>query len=174
MAPNVPMAEPTQEGPKCIQAVLLGQPGAGKGTQLIGKNLEAPPCKNGFLPGGIPWTVSRKEKLDSVTEFIISDSLLIQRITGRLIRPKSGHSYHEEFNSTKEPMKEDITGEPLNHQSDDNEKALKIHLEAYHTQTTPLAEYYSKQGIHSAINTSQTPDVLFASILAAFSKATSW
>lgn len=33
MAPNVPMAEPTQEGPKCIQAVLLGQPGAGKGTQ---------------------------------------------------------------------------------------------------------------------------------------------
>lgn len=32
-APNVPMAEPTQEGPKCIQAVLLGQPGAGKGTQ---------------------------------------------------------------------------------------------------------------------------------------------
>uniref|UniRef100_A0A8D0T4I0 Adenylate kinase active site lid domain-containing protein n=2 Tax=Sus scrofa TaxID=9823 RepID=A0A8D0T4I0_PIG len=134
---------------------------------LIGKNLEQAEMLDDLME-------KRKEKLDSVTEFSISDSLLIQRITGRLIRPKSGHSYHEEFNSTKEPMKEDITGEPLNRQSDDNEKALKIHLEAYHTQTTPLAEYYSKQGIHSAINTSQTPDVLFASILAAFSKATSW
>ena len=70
-------------------------------------------------------------------------------------------------------MKDDITGEPLIRRSDDNEKALKIRLEAYHTQTTPLVEHYSKQGIHSAISASQTPDIVFASILAAFSKATS-
>ena len=65
-----------------------------------------------------------------------------------------------------------ITGEPLVRRSDDNEKALKIRLEAYHTQTTPLVEYYSKRGIHSTIDATQTPDVVFASILAAFSKAT--
>lgn len=65
-----------------------------------------------------------------------------------------------------------ITGDPLVRRSDDNEKALKIRLEAYHTQTTPLVEYYRKRGIHSAVDASQTPDVVFASILAAFSKAT--
>ncbi|KAK2498353.1 hypothetical protein MC885_021832 [Smutsia gigantea] len=69
-------------------------------------------------------------------------------------------------------MKDDITGEPLIRRSDDNEKALKIRLEAYHTQTIPLVDYYSKRGIHSTINAAQTPDVVFASILAAFSKAT--
>lgn len=34
MAPNVPAAEPAPESPKGIRAVLLGPPGAGKGTQV--------------------------------------------------------------------------------------------------------------------------------------------
>lgn len=34
MAPNVPASEPAPECPKGIRAVLLGPPGAGKGTQV--------------------------------------------------------------------------------------------------------------------------------------------
>lgn len=40
---------------------------------------------------------SRKEKLDSVVELVIPDQLLISRITGRLIHPASGRTYHKEF-----------------------------------------------------------------------------
>lgn len=39
----------------------------------------------------------RKEKLDSVVQLVIEDQLLISRITGRLIHPASGRSYHKEF-----------------------------------------------------------------------------
>ena len=39
----------------------------------------------------------RKEKLDSVVQMLIADQLLISRITGRLIHPASGRSYHREF-----------------------------------------------------------------------------
>lgn len=39
----------------------------------------------------------RKEKLDHVVELKIDDSLLISRITGRLIHPASGRTYHKEF-----------------------------------------------------------------------------
>lgn len=39
----------------------------------------------------------RKEKLDSVVQLQIDDQLLISRITGRLIHPASGRTYHREF-----------------------------------------------------------------------------
>lgn len=42
-------------------------------------------------------------------EFQISDSLLVRRITGRLIHPASGRSYHEEFNPPKKFMKDDVS-----------------------------------------------------------------
>ena len=61
-----------------------------------------------FVLDGFPRTVpqaekldamleSRKEKLNSVIQLLIADQLLISRITGRLIHPASGRSYHREF-----------------------------------------------------------------------------
>ncbi len=40
---------------------------------------------------------SRKETLDSVVQLTIADQLLISRITGRLVHPTSGRTYHREF-----------------------------------------------------------------------------
>ena len=45
----------------------------------------------------------RKEKLDSVVQLVIDDQLLISRITGRLIHPASGRSYHKEFKYASHP-----------------------------------------------------------------------
>ena len=69
------------------------------------------PCR--FVLDGFPRTVpqaqkldgmleSRKEKLNSVVQLQIDDQLLISRITGRLIHPASGRTYHREFQYVKD------------------------------------------------------------------------
>jgi adenylate kinase len=213
--------------PKSIRMVLIGPPGAGKGTQApnlkekfcachlatgdmlrsqVAKKtqlgLEAkkimdqgglvsddimvnmikselasnPECKNGFILDGFPRTIPQAEKLDQMltesgkplekaVELKIEDELLVSRITGRLVHPASGRSYHKEFNPPKTPMTDDITGEPLVQRSDDNVEALSKRLVSYHKQTEPIVDYYKKAGIWSGIDASQKPTKVWADIL---------
>lgn len=106
----------------------------------------------------------RKTSLDAVIEFGIADSLLVRRITGRLIHTASGRSYHEEFHPPKKPMTDDVTGEPLVRRSDDNIDALKKRLDTYNKQTVPLVDYYMRRGIHWRVDAAKSADQVFSKI----------
>lgn len=132
-----------------------------------------------FILDGFPRTVAQAEKLDDMlnannqklhhaVELQIDDGLLVSRITGRLVHPGSGRSYHKIFNPPKDTMKDDITGEPLIQRSDDNADALKKRLVTYHTQTSPVVGYYKSTGIWKGIDASQEPGQVWKSLLQVF------
>jgi adenylate kinase len=47
---------------------------------------------------------------------------------------------------------EQVTGEPLIQRPDDNAETLKKRLDAYHKQTSPLVDYYSKRGVLATLD----------------------
>lgn len=68
--------------------------------------------------------------------------------------------YNLDFNPPKVPGKDDVTGEPLSKRPDDNADVFKQRLKAYHELTTPLLEYYDKQGLLHSVQ-GETSDIIY-------------
>ncbi len=103
----------------------------------------------GCLFDGVPRTIAQAKGLrdggvciDLVLEFVMSDELIVERLTARRVHPASGRVYHLQFRPPRMPGLDDVTGEPLVHRPDDHEETVLARLEVYREQTTPLVEYY--------------------------------
>ncbi|KAJ0779924.1 putative adenylate kinase [Helianthus annuus] len=135
---------------------------------IIDEAMKKPSCQKGFILDGFPRTVSQAEKLDEmlakqgtkidkVLDFAIDDTILEERITGRWIHASSGRTYHTKFAPPKVPGIDDVTGEPLMQRKDDTAAVLKSRLEAFHRQTEPVIDYYSKKGVVAKLPAEKPP-----------------
>lgn len=148
---------------------------------IIDEAIKRPSCQKGFILDGFPRTVVQAEKLDSmlakqgtkvdkVLNFEIADSILEERITGRWVHPGSGRSYHYKFNPPQTKGLDDVTGEPLVQRKDDNVEALKSRLDAFHKQTQPVIDYYSKRGVVANLHADRQPQEVTKEIETALRK----
>ena len=127
-------------------------------AELISDRIDELDEKQGFILDGFPRTVvqaniidtllaEKGRTLDRVIELRVDDDLLVERVTGRFTCVNCGAGYHEKFRPPKVAGKCDACGGgEFRRRSDDNEEAMRERLEAYHTQTAPLLDYYEARG----------------------------
>ncbi len=131
-------------------------------VEIIKDRFSKPDMKAGWMLDGYPRTIPQAEALDAILPSLsqkidivlnidVPDAELVKRVTGRRMC-KCGTTYHVQFNPPKVAGKCDACGADLYQRKDDTEETVKQRLQAYHTQTQPLIDYYNKKGIVATIN----------------------
>ena len=147
-----------------MNIIMLGAPGAGKGTQaaVLCEHFGIPTISTGnmireALKNGTEMGLKAKsfmaEALDNmgveiqhVINIDISDEKIINRMSGRRVCENCGRPFHI---VTLKPKKEGICddcGGTLVQRKDDHPDTVLARLETYHKETEPLVSYYEKQG----------------------------
>ena len=165
-----------------MKVIMLGAPGAGKGTQpdelvcdLVVDRIQQDDCKNGYLLDGFPRTIPQAEALDAAVEKLgekidyavnidVPDDNIINRMSGRRACVGCGATYHIVFNPPKVEDVCDVCGKSLILRDDDKPETVKTRLDVYHAQTQPLIDYYAGRGVLVTVDGTQNMDKVFADI----------
>ena len=120
---------------------------------LVKERIAQDDCSNGFLFDGFPRTIPQAEAMvdagvtiDHVVEIAVADNEIVARLSGRRVHPGSGRIYHVQHNPPQREGVDDDTGEPLVQRDDDQEDTVRKRLEIYHSQTSPLIDFYQSMG----------------------------
>lgn len=118
-------------------------------------------AKDGAILDGFPRTIKQAEKLDEIlkslgkkVDLVINLTTPKEEIIDRMLtrRVCTNQECKATYNTKLHPPKVegicDKCGSKLKQRDDDsNEDAIKRRLEIYEEQTSPLVEYYNKQGV---------------------------
>ena len=112
----------------------------------------------GFILDGYPRTIVQAEALEkfisdekialtAVINFVTSDDVLVDRLSGRRGCPKCGKIYHVRNMPPKKDGICDVDGEKLTTRKDDEPATILNRLKVYQESTKPLVEFYRKRGL---------------------------
>lgn len=126
-------------------------------VEVVKARLSRPDTQAGFLLDGFPRTVfqaqeldkilsARKQKIDVVLSITLEDEEIVKRLSSRRVCVSCGASY----NTITQPPKSDSICDKCSGKvilrADDNPDTIRQRLKVYKDQTSPLIDYYSKQG----------------------------
>jgi adenylate kinase len=121
--------------------------------QLLVERIKNQDCESGFLLDGFPRTIRQAEVLDKtsnidlVINLNVSDEIIIERLSNRIVCRKCGDIYNLLTLKPKEKGICNKCGGTLYQRKDDTPKVIKERLTVYKKETEPLVKYYTKKGI---------------------------
>ncbi|EMA51741.1 adenylate kinase [Halococcus thailandensis] len=118
----------------------------------------------GYVLDGYPRNTEQADYLADITTLdvvcllSVSDSELVERLTGRRVCNDCGANYHVEFNPPEEEGVCDECGGALIQREDDTEETVKERIDVYHESTEPVVDYYREAGVLEEIDGEATPE----------------
>ena len=95
----------------------------------------------------------------------LSDDIILERLTQRLVCSKCGAPFHLSYSPPKEENLCDHCSGKLMHRSDDTEGVIRNRLKVYYNQTAPLITYYSQEQYLKTISCNQPIQSVLEDIL---------
>jgi adenylate kinase len=140
---------------------------------IMEARLKEPDCQKGFLLDGFPRTIPQAEalkklldklniKLDRVINLDVPKDVILDRLTTR--RTCSNADCQEIYNIKSKPPKADGTcfkcGSKAIQRADETEEAITKRLETYNEKTSPLTNFYQKEGLLKSISSLSSEEIV--------------
>ena len=128
--------------------------------QIMEVRLQQPDCRKGFILDGFPRTIPQAVELktlmnkigiglDFVVNLEVPRPVILDRLTTR--RTCSNPNCQEIYNIKSNPPNPDGTckkcGSPTIQRADETVEAINFRLETYMAKTSPLIDFYEKEGL---------------------------
>lgn len=131
-------------------------------------------CEKGYILDGFPRTIAQAETLQKkvatkskilAINLSLPDSIIVQRLTKRMLCTECQAPYHLLFSPPKLEGKCDHCKGKLIQRSDDSLEVVQNRLSIYHQQTAPLISFYENQGLLHEVNAQLSKEAILLNIL---------
>ncbi|MFB6171946.1 MAG: adenylate kinase [Haloarculaceae archaeon] len=125
---------------------------------------------DGFVLDGYPRNLDQAEYLAEITDLDVvisldvSESELVDRLTGRRVCSECGTNYHVEFDRPEEKGVCDECGGELIQRDDDTEETVRERLRVFRENTQPVIDFYEERGDLVRVDGEQSPDEVWSAL----------
>ncbi len=146
-------------------------------SDMVFERLSMPDCYRGSILDGFPRNLNQAKSLHErlpqtshviALNFNVPETVLIERIAGRLICKSCNRPYHQEFAPPSEFGVCDQCGGDLHTRIDDQEAVFRNRMKNYRQETSPMVDFYARHtGILEEIDGQKPKEQVYRDVLGA-------
>lgn len=143
-------------------------------VEIVKDRLSKDDCANGYILDGFPRSLAQAKALDAFDDvdyavnLSVDSDTVIKRLSGRRFCPDCNGTFH--ISALEDEHSCPNCGGKLVVRDDDREETVRERLNVYDETTSPLVDYYDKQGKLITVDGNGSVDSVYGNILAVLKK----